>query len=497
MGAQAAWIAHLEASRDMAYKQDRPLIPLTPIAAAPRATPETLMAPRAAEAIPPHAPSAYHVLAKPTGAICNLDCQYCFFLSKEELYPGSRFRMSDQLLEEYIRQLIESHRAPEVTVAWQGGEPTLMGVDFYRRAVALEEQYATPGMTIQNTMQTNGTLLTDEWCEFFREHNFLIGLSLDGPPSLHDAYRKDKGGHPTSEKVLRAARLLRQHHVNFNILTTVNAANAEYPLDVYRFLRDDVGTTFIQFIPIVERVNADGRTGLQQGSTVTERSVTAEQWGRFLIAVFDEWVRRDVGRVYVQMFDAALASWVGAPPAVCIFAETCGNALALEHNGDLYSCDHFVEPGYLLGNIRQERMIDLVASERQRAFGAAKRDTLPRYCRECDVRFACHGECPKNRFIETPDGEAGLNYLCAGYKAFFTHIDRPMRIMAELLRRDRAPSDIMRLLAAEESRLRQACAKAGRNDPCPCGSGRKFKQCHGRDERAWTSVPAHATASKR
>ncbi len=429
--------------------------------------------------MPDRAPDAYHVLAKPSGATCNLDCQYCFFLSKEQLYPGSRFRMSDELLENYLRQLITSHHSPEITVAWQGGEPTLMGLDFYRRAVALEKQYQKPGSTIQNTIQTNGTLLTDEWCEFFRVHNFLVGLSLDGPREMHDAFRVDKGGHPTFDKVLHAAQLLKRHNVDFNILTTVNAANADHPLEVYRFLRDEVGTTYIQLIPIVERINADGHTGLQQGTTVTHRSVTAEQWGQFLITIFDEWVRHDVGQVFVQMFDAALASWVGAPPALCIFSETCGGALALEHNGDLYSCDHFVEPDYLLGNIQESRMIDLVASDQQLQFGQAKRDSLPRYCRECEVRFACHGECPKNRFIETPDGEAGLNYLCAGYKAFFLYIDRPMRIMAELLSRNRAPAGIMQVLAFQDAQLQRAFAKAGRNDPCPCGSGQKFKRCHG------------------
>jgi uncharacterized protein len=451
----------------MAEKSARPVIPLHLVAATP---------PPAAD----HAASAYHVLAKPTGATCNLDCQYCFFLSKEELYPGSRFRMSDELLESYIRQLLGSHTTPEVTVAWQGGEPTLMGLDFYRRAVAIEQQYQKPDTTIVNTLQTNGTLLTDDWCTFFREHNFLIGLSLDGPREMHDAFRVDKGGHPTFDKVLRAARLLQRHKVEFNILTTVNAANAEHPLEVYRFLRDEVGVTFIQLIPIVERINTDGRTGLQQGTEVTHRSVTADQWGRFLIAVFDEWVRRDVGHVFVQLFDATLASWVGAPPALCIFAETCGSALALEHNGDLYACDHFVEPGYLLGNIQEQPMAELVASERQRQFGQAKRDSLPRYCQECEVLFACHGECPKNRFITTPDGEEGLNYLCAGYKAFFLHSARPMRIMAGLLARDRAPAEVTRMLAAEEARLQQAYAHAGRNAPCPCGSGRKFKHCHGR-----------------
>ena len=274
---------------------------------------------------------------------------------------------------------------------------------------------------------------------------------------------------------------------------TVHAANADHPLDVYHFLRDEVGTRYIQFIPIVERATPaglpmanDGWGGSQrpfyrqEGDLVTDRTVGSEQWGRFLISIFDEWVRRDVGDVFVVMFDSALASWYGTAPGLCIFSETCGNALAIEHNGDLYSCDHFVEPQFRLGNIKERHMIELVASDQQRAFGAAKRDTLPRYCRECEVRFACHGECPRNRFISTPDGEPGLNYLCAGYKAFFQHIDRPMRIMAELLRRNGAPSQIVQILATEEAQLNAAFARAGRNDPCPCGSGRKYKLCHGR-----------------
>ena len=444
----------------------------------PNATPHTM--PGAPAVWPKNAPSYFHVLSKPSGATCNLDCTYCFFLSKEKLYPDSRFRMPDDLLEAYIRQLIESQRGPEVTIAWQGGEPTLMGLDFYQRSIDYEKKYVRPGLTIEHTMQTNGILLNEAWCDFFREHHFLIGLSLDGPQAMHDTYRVDKGGAPTFHKVMRAARLLQHHQVEFNILTTVNAANADHPLEVYRFLRDEVSTQFIQFIPIVERVNEQGEIGFQEGNQVAERSVKPEEWGTILSTIFDEWVRHDVGSVFVQMFDAALASWYGAPPALCIFSETCGNALALEHNGDLYSCDHFVEPKYLLGNITQRHMIDLVASDQQRQFGLHKRESLPRYCRECEVRFACHGECPKNRFLETPDGEPGLNYLCAGYKAFFKHIDRPMRIMAELLRRDRAPAEVMKILAAEEAQLQKAFTKAGRNDPCPCGSGRKFKHCHGR-----------------
>jgi uncharacterized protein len=413
---------------------------------------------------PPTAPAGFHVLAKPTGPICNLDCEYCFFLSKEALYPGDRFRMSDELLDTYIRQLLESHTTPEVTIAWQGGEPTLMGVDHFRRAIELVEQYRRPGQTVEHTIQTNGTLLTDEWCELLAEHHFLVGISIDGPPELHDRYRVDKKGRPTYDRVVRGLDLLKQHGVDWNVLCTVNAANQHAPLEVYRFFRDDLGARHIQFIPIVER---DNDTGFQEGDTVTDRSVDPDAWGRFMIAVFDEWVTGDVGSVFVPHFDAALASWLGMPPSLCIFGETCGNAVALEHNGDLYSCDHFVEPDHLLGNITQTHMVELLASPQQRAFGNAKRDTLPAYCRSCEVRFACNGECPKNRFTLTPDGEPGLNYLCAGYKAFFTHIDGLMRIMADLLRQHRYADEVVTVLA-----------QAGRNDPCPCGSGRKAKQCH-------------------
>ncbi len=393
--------------------------------------------------VTPAPPPGFHVMTKPIGALCNLNCAYCFYLPKMALYAGERLRMSDEVLDSYLRQLIEAHRVPEVTVAWQGGEPTLMGLDFYRRAVAFEARYRKPGQTIQNTLQTNGTLLTAEWCTFFRENGFLVGVSLDGPPEMHDAFRPDRRGHPTADRVVAGIRLLQKHGVDYNILTTVNAANADHPLDVYRYLRDEIGAEFIQLIPIVEREG--------DGTVVSERSVTAEQWGRFLTTVFDEWVRRDVGTVYVQMFDAALASWAGVPSGLCMFSETCGDALALERNGDLYSCDHFVDQEHLLGNIQQERMIDLVASDQQRAFGRAKRDTLPQECRQCPVRFACHGECPKNRFLATADGTPGCNYLCAGYKAFFTHIDEPMRAMAAELRADRAPSNVMAYLAREEA----------------------------------------------
>ncbi|MEJ2710492.1 MAG: anaerobic sulfatase maturase [Anaerolineales bacterium] len=440
--------------------------------------------------LPQDAPPAFHLLAKPTGAICNLDCAYCFFLDKELLYPGSKFRMSDELLESYIRQLIVSHQTDRVTIAWQGGEPTLMGLDFYRRAMRIAEKYRRPGMTFEHTMQTNGTKLDDEWCAFFKEHNFLIGISIDGPRHLHDVYRVDKGGQPTFDKVMRGLRLLQKHAVDYNILTTVNRINGDHPLEVYRFLRDEAGTDWMQFIPVVERINEDGLTLIQQGTTVSDRSVLPEQFGNFLSVIFDEWVHHDVGRIYVQTFEAAVRNWLGMPSSgMCVFNETCGLGVALEHNGDLYACDHFVEPDYLLGNIQQEHMIELMVSPQQKKFGQDKRDTLPQYCLDCDVRFACHGECPKNRFIETPDGEPGLNYLCAGFKHFFHHVDYPMKIIAGLIRRGRPAAEVMDILAQEQTRWATLFAQTGRKDPCPCGSGRKFKQCHGQRSQGSFRIP--------
>jgi uncharacterized protein len=385
------------------------------------------------------------------------------------------------VLKAYIKQLIESHQTPEVTVAWQGGEPTLMGLGFFKLSVEYAEKYKKQGQTISYTMQTNGVKLDDEWCAFFKEHHFLIGISIDGPRELHDAYRVDRGGQGSFDRVMRGLRLLQKHGVEYNILTTVNRINADYPLDVYRFNRDEAGTDWMQFIPVVERINENGLALYQEGTTVSERSVLPEQLGIFLSTIFDEWVRKDVGQVFVQTFEATARNWVGLPSSgMCVFNQTCGLGLALEHNGDLYSCDHFVEPNYLLGNIRDEHMIELVASERQQQFGRDKLDTLPRYCRECDVRFACHGECPKNRFLTTPDGEPGLNYLCAGFKAFFHHVDHPMKIMASLMRAGRPAEEVMAALAGEEeAALEGAFAKTGRNDPCPCGSGSKFKHCHG------------------
>ena len=433
---------------------------------------------------------AFHVMSKPTGAVCNLDCEYCFFLSKEQLYPASGFRMASEVQESFLQQLFAAHPTDaEVTVAYQGGEPTLMGLEFFARSVELAARYSSPRQTVLHTIQTNGTLLDDEWGAFLAEHGFLVGLSIDGPRAMHDAYRVDKGGKPTFGRVLHGWEVLRRHGVEWNALTTVNAANADHGLEVYRFLRDDLGAEFIQFIPIVERMTpemlpmANSGWGVrakdrplyrQSGDVVTHRSVTGEQYGRFLIDVFEEWARHDVGDVFVQMFDTALAHWLGMDQAgLCVHAKTCGASLALEHNGDLYSCDHYVEPDYLLGNIAEGRtMLDLVASPAQQAFGNAKLDTLPQYCLDCNVRFACNGGCPKDRFATTPDGEPGLHYLCAGYKAFFSHVDTPMRFMADRLRAGQDATALRDWYAAAD-------AQRGPDGPCTCGSRRTLRSCHG------------------
>lgn len=429
--------------------------------------------------MPQRQPKPYHVMAKPTGSDCNLSCRYCFFLEKAKLYPGEFTRMDDEVLRAYASQYIESQQASQVTIAWQGGEPTLMGLDFFRRSVEIAEECRPPDKRVAHTIQTNGTLIDEEWCEFFRENRFLVGLSIDGPREMHDAYRVDGRGNPTFEKVMRAARLLREHEVDFNILCSVHAANENHPMEVYRFFRDELEVEWIQFIPIVERINDDGTTLLQQGDRVTERTVDPVKWGGFLTTIFWEWVHHDVGRVHVNFFESAFASRVGAPAMMCVFNETCGDALALEYNGDLYSCDHFVEPGYLLGNILEEPLPRLATSERQQLFGESKRDSLPRFCRECEFLYACGGGCPKNRFRPTPDGEPGLNYLCEGYREFFRQTDAPMKMMARLYRADRPPAMIMDFLAASEKELRERFASAGPDDPCPCGSGKKFKDCHG------------------
>ena len=380
----------------------------------------------------------FHLMAKPAGSRCNLSCQYCFYLRKGDLYPGSRFRMSEEVLDEYTRQTIEAHRIPEVTFAWQGGEPTILGIDFFTKALDLQKKYCRPGMVIHNTIQTNGVLLDDEWCTFFKKNRFLIGISLDGPRELHDACRTDAAGKGTFDRVMQGLALLKKHKVDFNILCTVNAVNDYHPLEVYRFFRDEAQAQFIQFIPVVER---DSQTG-----TMTPLSVLPEQYGKFLIGVFDEWVRHDVGTIYVQHFDTALANWYGEPHGICVFSPTCGSAMVIEHNGDIYSCDHFVDQDHLLGNILEAPVIELVNNDRQRQFGRDKREKLPEYCKKCPVLFACRGECPKNRFAVTPGGESGLNYLCDGYRMFFSHIDRPMKFMTQELHAGRAPANVRKVM---------------------------------------------------
>ncbi len=437
--------------------------------------------------------TAFHVMSKPIGPICNLDCRYCFYLEKEEMYvqegrrPRPSWQMSDEVLETYIRQYIQQQDAQEINFAWQGGEPTLLGADFFRKAVAIQTKYAE-GRTIHNALQTNATLLDDAWGGFLSENHFLVGVSIDGPADLHDAYRVDKHGGPTFDRVMQGIEALKRHGVDFNTMTVVSRANSQHPQRVYRFLKE-IGSTFLQFIPLVERASPGplaSEHGLIQlslappprlgetDSAVTDWSVRAEDWGPFLTTIFDEWVRRDVGCIYVQHFDVALGIWLGAGSSLCVFSETCGKAVAIEHNGDLYSCDHFVYPQYRLGNVLEKSLGEMVASEAQTKFGRDKADTLPRYCRECEVRFACQGECPKHRFIRAPDGEWGLNYLCAGYYRFFKHIDPYMRAMAGLLHSGRAPAEIMGEIARLDQNIRRT---TGRNDPCPCGSGQKYKRC--------------------
>ncbi len=451
-----------------------------PVSAEPSVTVDTLTA---------DAPAGFHLLAKPSGSTCNIDCTYCFFLSKEALYPNDKHRMSEATLEAYIRQLLESHRAPNVTVAWQGGEPTLMQLDFFRRSIELVEKYRRPGQVVEHTFQTNGLLLDDDWCVFFKQHNFLVGLSVDGPRELHDTYRLDRRGKGTFDLVIKGWEYLRRHSVDYNILCTVNAANEKHGRTVYRFFRDELGAKWVQFIPIIERTseqtmqianqqgwseNPGGRKRLlytQTGNLVTERTVGAEQYGRFMVDVFEDWVRHDIGKVYVQLFDVTLEAFFGRH-LLCMHAPVCGHGPVLEHNGDLYSCDHFVEPRYLLGNIHQTHMQKLVALPEQRKFGNDKSDTLTAQCRVCKVRNWCNGGCPKDRFALSREGEPGHNYLCPGLELFFMHTGPKFRAMANLIQQRRYPAEVMAQIAAED-------VKRGPYMPCHCGSGRNFRFCHG------------------
>jgi len=405
----------------------------------------------------PNRKLAVHLMAKPTGPLCNLNCKYCFYLEKEALFPeGEKYRMSDEVLETYIRKTAEYQTVPELLYAWQGGEPTMMGLDFFRTALELEKQYAG-GRRLVNTLQTNGTLLDDEWCAFLAENRFLVGLSLDGPEEIHNLHRLDRGGNPTFDRVMRSLNLMKKHGVEFNILACVTRESAKHPLDVYRFFKEQ-GVQFIQFIPIIERMPDDesNRIGLKLGmpaaldesdsEAVMDWAVDPEGYGDFLIGIFDEWIRNDVGKVFVMNFEWALSSWMGHVQHTCFFMERCGMAGIIEHNGDVYSCDHYVYPEYRLGNILTDNFGEMFGSEKQHEFGAVKEESLPRYCRECDVLFACRGECPKHRFLKTPEGEPGLNYLCAGYKKYFHHIGPYMEAIAQTIRMGYEAEKVMGLV---------------------------------------------------
>jgi uncharacterized protein len=427
--------------------------------------------------------SAFNVMAKPSGPICNLDCKYCFYLEKENLYPKvDNFKMPFDVLESFIRQKIRAHKVQSVHFAWQGGEPTILGVDYFRKVVEFQKKFAD-GKTITNAFQTNGVLLDDEWCKFFSENNFLIGISIDGPEEIHNKYRVNKGNSPTFDQVIKGINYLKKYKVDFNTLTVVHRENSYKPLEVYNFLKE-IGSGFMQFIPIVERIAENPKDGLnlvspifKDSASVTDWSVEPIQFGNFLCAIFDEWVRKDVGKIFVQLFDVSLESWYGMQPSLCVFRETCGDAMIIEHNGDVYSCDHFVYPENKLGNIMKNPLESLVNSGQQRKFGTDKLMSLPNYCKNCEVRFACNGECPKHRFIKTPDGEDGLNYLCAGYKKYFTHIDVYMNFMVNELRNKRPPANIMRWSLEKDKGF--PSLNPDRNAQCPCGSGIKYKKCCG------------------
>jgi uncharacterized protein len=411
-------------------------------------------------------PKAFSVMLKPAGPSCNLACTYCYYLEKKNLFPGETvFRMSDEILESFTRQYLEKNQSPVVTFTWQGGEPTLMGLDFFKKAIELQKVYAGE-KKIENSFQTNGTRLNDDWCKFFIDNNILVGISIDGEEHNHDKFRRTNSGGPSFRKTMNGIELLHKHSVQFNTLSCINSYNARFASETYKFLKR-VGSGFIQFLPVVEK---------DSYGSATTWSVGAKEFGRFLITVFDEWVRKDVSAYYVQIFDATLANYIGEQPGLCVFSETCGDALAMEHNGDLFSCDHFVSTEFHLGNIISEPMAGLVSLQRQFDFGIDKRNRLPQYCLKCDVRYACHGECPKHRFALTPDGEPGLNYLCEGYRDFFHHVEPYMEYMAKELSHRRPPANVMQWIRNKENQAVKT-AIPERNDPCPCGSGKKFKNC--------------------
>ncbi len=392
-----------------------------------------------------------YVMLKPAGAHCNLACKYCYYLEKNKLYPtAQRHLMSDEILEQFTREYIEAQTMSQVLFTWHGGEPLLRSIDFYRKALSLQQKYAG-GRCIDNVIQTNGTLLTDEWCEFFAQNHWLVGISIDGPQPDHDHYRLTAAGKPSWKKVMQGIKLLKKHGVEWNAMAVVNAYNANHPLEFYRFFKEN-GCQFLQFTPIVERQtrHEDGRTlaSLADKNEIplSEASVTPEQWGYFLCAIFDEWVRKDVGKIFVEIFDCTLANWMGISPGICAYSKECGHAGVMEHNGDVYSCDHFVFPEYKLGNIRDHSLIDMLYGEQQQEFSRLKHSSLPRQCKECDMEFACHGECPKNRFMKDKYGDSGLNYLCPGYYHYYQHVAPYMDYMKQELMSQRPPSNIMKVI---------------------------------------------------
>lgn len=392
-----------------------------------------------------------YVMLKPAGAHCNLACKYCYYLEKNNLYQNShRHLMSDEMLEQFTREYIEAQTMPQVLFTWHGGEPLMRSIDFYKKALALQKKYAN-GKQIDNVIQTNGTLLTDEWCEFFAQNHWLVGISIDGPQEYHDHYRVTPAGKPSWEKVMQGISLLKKHRVEWNAMAVVNAYNAEHPLEFYHFFRDN-GCQYLQFTPIVERLteHEDGRTLASLADDreipLADASVTPQQWGNFLCTIFDDWVRHDVGKTFVEIFDCTLANWMGVLPGICAYSKECGHAGVMEHNGDVYSCDHFVFPEYKLGNIREQSLIDMLYGEKQQAFSRLKHTSLPRQCKECDMEFACHGECPKNRFEKDKYGEQGLNYLCQGYYQYYTHVAPYMDFMKRELLAQRPPANIMNVL---------------------------------------------------
>ena len=392
-----------------------------------------------------------YVMLKPAGAHCNLACKYCYYLEKNNLYQNShRHLMSDEMLEQFTREYIEAQTMPQVLFTWHGGEPLMRSIDFYKKALALQKKYAH-GKQIDNVIQTNGTLLTDEWCEFFAKNHWLVGISIDGPQEYHDHYRVTPAGKPSWEKVMQGISLLKKHRVEWNAMAVVNAYNAEHPLEFYHFFRDN-GCQYLQFTPIVERLteHEDGRTLASLADDreipLADASVTPEQWGNFLCTIFDDWVRHDVGKTFVEIFDCTLANWMGVLPGICAYSKECGHAGVMEHNGDVYSCDHFVFPEYKLGNIREQSLIDMLYGEKQQAFSRLKHTSLPRQCKECDMEFACHGECPKNRFEKDKYGEPGLNYLCQGYYQYYSHVAPYMDFMKRELLAQRPPANIMNVL---------------------------------------------------